>query len=669
MDKENDIGVLVFSPPRKPLPGSNYHHNNTSNNNTSKITIDLDKLPKGIREREANRLLKDEKKEKGQEKGHSNHVVVKGRQSLVNSTTSIVKNTASIPVKTTSKATKTHDVTISKGLHNLDSKWAEKQMSGFTEWMNFTLTQGNHHDCDEHVDEHGVTQSQPIEGAGLRQLLQRKVEAQIRQQVVNLFQGDKMSSILSSIEREVDEGRIVMRNDKDIHADLGLQDVFFNLLFSYEVQYLRLGLEAVFGVIISLPSKYATTSGNVLKNHWKKALKTVVLERLLNDADIRSKFTKQMLLQNKQEQEMKKLLGKHVLKKFLSLVLILDATRNSGIFSVPTLFVRDSKIKCSKEVVITFCRHFFRGEGDVIRHFLLLGYDLTFEQSYIDEYEYPIKNIATDLRDGVRLAKLLELLTKSESLSTHLRVPAVSRLQKLHNVGLVLKKLDETVQLPGTTPDPKDIVDGNRDKTLMLLWRMMYGFELRMLIEPKRVMQEVYAIQANQSWRRSIYGTEESANFAVSVPTLSVDGSVTVPYSQSSVINTDNAAFQVEDKALYDALVRWCDTIAGQYGVPVFDLTTCFADGRILCLLIHYYHPTILPLKLIKKFRREDSMNSTMLDSTCDVDINSIPENSFSNLDMFLEVDNFYSPAEWQKVIDLDHRNYSTVKRACKVLL
>jgi hypothetical protein len=34
-------------------------------------------------------------------------------------------------------------------------------------------------------------------------------------------------------------------------------------------------------------------------------IKTVILERLLNDTDIRSKFTKQMLLQSKQEQEMK----------------------------------------------------------------------------------------------------------------------------------------------------------------------------------------------------------------------------------------------------------------------------------------------------------------------------------------------------------------------------
>jgi hypothetical protein len=42
----------------------------------------------------------------------------------------------------------------------------------------------------------------------------------------------------------------------------------------------------------------------------------------------------------------------------------------------------------------------------------------------------------------VRLARLMELLTHNAGISEHLRVPAVSRLQKLHNVGLVFKKLN-----------------------------------------------------------------------------------------------------------------------------------------------------------------------------------------------------------------------------------
>jgi len=150
------------------------------------------------------------------------------------------------------------------------------------------------------------------------------------------------------------------------------------------------------------------------------------------------------------------------------------------------------------------------------------------------QFDYNMRNIATDLRDGVRLARLVELLTHTKDLSSALRVPAVSRLQKLHNVGLVLKKLNECIATndPGyyclydshhcahtltlnfilflsrmysaqtDSIDPKCIVDGHREKTLLLLWRMLYGFELRMLIDPDRVAKEVHEIYKNKAWRR-----------------------------------------------------------------------------------------------------------------------------------------------------------------------
>ena len=58
---------------------------------------------------------------------------------------------------------------------------------------------------------------------------------------------------------------------------------------------------------------------------------------------------------------------------------------------------------------------------------------------------------------------------------------------------------------------------------------------------------------------------------------------------------TDN-----ESAVLTSSLLKWCDAIAGTYGVPVHNLTTSLADGRALCLLIHYYHPSILPTRTIQ---------------------------------------------------------------------
>ena len=63
-------------------------------------------------------------------------------------------------------------------------------------------------------------------------------------------------------------------------------------------------------------------------------------------------------------------------------------------------------------------------------------------------------------------------------MSAKLRVPAVSRLQKLHNVELALDALrtcDPPLQFAATK---KDVVDGNREKTLGLLWTMILRWKL-----------------------------------------------------------------------------------------------------------------------------------------------------------------------------------------------
>lgn len=49
-------------------------------------------------------------------------------------------------------------------------------------------------------------------------------------------------------------------------------------------------------------------------------------------------------------------------------------------------------------------------EGDVTRHLSYYGYTVTHTQSYLDEFDYAVNNIAVDLRDGVRLWCVINLL-------------------------------------------------------------------------------------------------------------------------------------------------------------------------------------------------------------------------------------------------------------------
>jgi len=87
--------------------------------------------------------------------------------------------------------------------------------------------------------------------------------------------------------------------------------------------------------------------------------------------------------------------------------------------------------------------------------------------------------------------QVAELLT-GENLAGQLRVPAVSRLQKIHNVDVALKALRKAASLfiPATITS-KDLVDGHREKTLAFLWALIFGFQLTTLIDVSRLREEV----------------------------------------------------------------------------------------------------------------------------------------------------------------------------------
>jgi hypothetical protein len=51
------------------------------------------------------------------------------------------------------------------------------------------------------------------------------------------------------------------------------------------------------------------------------------------------------------------------------------------------------------------------GAGNVLRHLGILGYHLRYEQNTIAELDLSVTDLTLELRDGLRLAKLLELFT------------------------------------------------------------------------------------------------------------------------------------------------------------------------------------------------------------------------------------------------------------------
>jgi len=72
----------------------------------------------------------------------------------------------------------------------------------------------------------------------------------------------------------------------------------------------------------------------------------------------------------------------------------------------------------------------------------------------------------------------------------HLRVPAVSRLQKIHNVDVALQRLN-ACGIPLQDIGSRDIVDGHRAKTLAMIWKIIAAAELTRIISLETLTKEI----------------------------------------------------------------------------------------------------------------------------------------------------------------------------------
>ena len=229
-------------------------------------------------------------------------------------------------------------------------------------------------------------------------------------------------------------------------------------------------------------------------------------------------------------------------------------------------------------------------------------YQVSFQQRCLDEFDYSIKNLAVDLRDGIRLVRLAEIWTTDNngqhaSISQKLRVPVVSRLQKLHNVKLALKNFRATgVKLVGSNQreiTAKHIVEGNRTQTLSLLWGIIATYNIPAVINSEQIQKEIKVLMAGQS---------KSA-------IAELEASIREDPTNSHL----NAATAVPEVSL---LLQWCAAVCNLFNMRVTNFTSSFADGRALCFLIHYYHPALLSLSMIHKTTTSGSSASSEWDDS-----------------------------------------------------
>lgn len=247
----------------------------------------------------------------------------------------------------------------------------------------------------------------------------------------------------------------------------------------------------------------------------------------------------------------------------MMMILLLDKAKAQGLIN-NCLFQPSSEYKSSVAVLQALGNLLLPSLGDISRPLAHLNYTLETNQLPLQEYRYRISNIAVDLRDGILLARLVEILhhlesnegsNECQSLASYLKYPCSSRAQKLYNVQITLTSLCKTgVAMGWLNPDitAEDIVDGHCEKTLTLLWGLVNQFGLPTLVDWDELRRDII--------RRSQHIPEKQ---------------------QRILIGTEFPKL----------LLFWVKSITANSGVTVTNFTTSFANGKVLEAIADAYLP------------------------------------------------------------------------------
>eukprot|EP00127_Corallochytrium_limacisporum_P002885 Clim_evm64s142 gene=Clim_evmTU64s142 len=404
----------------------------------------------------------------------------------------------------------------------------------FVEWCNDVL----------------ANKSSPIsQGSQERQMLRS-----IRSFANELFVDEQTCAVIERLENEFESGRLTVNSDTDLLADYGIRDHICDSLMMYNALWLTAGLEVIMDTVVSSTSIPNSESlENFIQTHFLSYIQA---------AEGNSAATSQ-----------------EIACRFFKLVFFLDRlkTRGQNIPGLPpmALFVPGSKLKSSREQIQKFTQKYLIGVGDVIRQLQYQGCILTYVQTPLDEYDFTVKSLSTDLRNGVILSKLMSNVSGNAELMNDMRLPAISRLQKIHNVAVALDALrDMDLDTLGGHANmfnvkAEDIVDGHREKTFFVLWTLLLQYKVGSLINEAAIEKEI----------EYIYSLRNDGEECQTVPEMDL-------YFRSEKLS---------------AVLRWMKVVCAQYDVVVKNFTSSLSDGRAFSHLIYHYHKESLPFECIQQ--------------------------------------------------------------------
>ncbi|KAM5237781.1 abnormal spindle-like microcephaly-associated protein [Ctenodactylus gundi] len=534
-----------------------------------------------------------------------------------------------------------------------DERWKEKQEQGFTWWLNFILTPDEFTVKTsisevnaaalllgvENQHKISVPRAPTKDEMSLRAYTARCRLNRLRRTACCLFTSEKMVKAIKKLEIEIEAKRLMVRKDRHLWKDVGERQKVLNWLLSYNPLWLRIGLETVYGELIPLED-----------NSDVPGLAVFILSRLLWNPDIAAEY-RHPSVPHLYRDGHEEALSKFTLKKLLLLVCFLDHAKISRLIDHdPCLFCKDAEFKTSKEILLAFSRDFLSGEGDLSRHLSLLGLPVSHVQTPFDEFDFAVTNIAVDLQCGVRLVRAMELLTQNWNLSKKLRIPAISRLQKIHNVDIVLQILrSRGIELSdehGNAILSKDIVDRHREKTLGLLWKIVFAFQVDISLNLDELKEEINFLKQMHNIKKT------------SVLLCHCDTVINKKKDKRNSVCFDQYGESVK------LLMDWVNAVCAFYNKKVDNFTVSFSDGRVLCYLIHHYHPCYVPFDAICQCTTQ----TVECTQTGTVVLNSSSESDDSSLDVFKVFDHENTSELHKELLENEKKNFHLVRSAVRDL-
>ncbi|KAL3627521.1 hypothetical protein CASFOL_028884 [Castilleja foliolosa] len=310
---------------------------------------------------------------------------------------------------------------------------------------------------------------------------------------------------MTQVTKNIDEGRLKMRASCPIVSDVGMKEKALKTLMCYNPIWLRIGLYIILGGDSLLPNS------NVNSEQENTFLRMVIEKQFFLHTGLAKAHAYNKMVEGLYRPGYYEKLGNVILKRFLLLVIVIDRAKSQtsiplkyGIDGVdggsPPLFGSKSVIKSSRQLIADFLSSdVMHGEGNLLAHLVIVGYKVTYQQNPLMDYDFKVIDLFEDLQDGIRLCRAIELLIHDSSVLTKVVVPSDTKKKSLVNCGIALQYLKQAgvplVDEDGTEIIGEDVVNGEKELTLSLLWNIFAHLQLPLLINKALLSEEISNIR------------------------------------------------------------------------------------------------------------------------------------------------------------------------------